>query len=323
MRRARLCGWLVVWVFCECHAANGQVADDRPTSPAHIEALRAKADRGSAQAQYELGYRHANGLGVGVDKALAFKFFLASAAQGDVRSEYEVSRYYSGLMADRLDLQQAFAYLNKAAEHGHGPAQVALGFVHFNGNSRVPRSLPLAFRWFGKAAENGMVGAQCMLGDFYKAGLGGATQDFAEAIKWYRLAATSKHACAPKAQFELYIGYESGNGVAKDLRTAIEWLTMAAKAGNPKAQHTLARSYQTGYGVHQDLDQARTWLRRSREGVSPHEDHTHDEVHDFSGPRARLLSSPRSGASALASLRCHRINDHANRCAAAPACRPT
>jgi uncharacterized protein len=286
MRRARLCEWLLVWVVCECHSAAGQVADDRPTSPAHIEALRAKADGGSAQAQYELGYRHANGLGVGVDKALAFKFFLASSTQAHAKSEYEVSRYYSGLMADRLDLQQAFTYLSKAAEHGHGPAQVDLGFVYFNGKGTLPKSLPLAFLWFGKAAENGMVGAQCMLGDFYKAGLGGAKQDFAAAIKWYRLAATSKHACAPKAQFELYIGHESGNGVAKDLRAAIEWLTMAAEAGNPKAQHTLGRSYQTGYGVRQDLEAARTWLMRSREGVSPHEDHTHDEAHDFNGYRA-------------------------------------
>lgn len=285
MRRARLFAWLLAWVVCECHSAAGQVADDRPASRGHIEALRAKADSGSAQAQYELGNRFANGLGVGMDKALAFKLFLASAAQGDARSEYEVSRYYSGLMADRLDLQQAFAYLSKAAEHGHGPAQVDLGFVYFNGNSRVPRSLPLAFRWFGKAAETGMVSAQCMLGDFYKAGLGGAKQDFAEAIKWYRLAATSKHACAPKAQFELFVVYESGNGVAKNLRTAIGWLTMAAEAGNPKAQHTLGRSYQTGYGVRQDPETARTWLMRSREGVSPHEDHTHDEAHDFSGYR--------------------------------------
>jgi TPR repeat protein len=214
-----------------------------------------------------------------VDKAVAFKLFLASATQGHARSEYEVSRYYGGLMADRLDLQQAFAYLNKAAEHGYGPAQVDLGFVHFNGNGRVPKSLPLAFRWFGKAAENGMVGAQCMLGDFYKAGLGGAKQNFAQAIKWYRLAATSKHACAPKAQFELYVGYESGNGVARNLPTAIDWLTMAAEAGNPKAQYTLGRSYQKGYGVQRDPDTARTWLGKSREGVSPHEDHHDDLTH--------------------------------------------
>jgi TPR repeat protein len=286
MRRAGLCGWLLIGLVCQCHSATGQVPDDSPTSRSHVDALRAKADGGSTQAQVELGYRHAKGLGVGQDKALAFKFFLASAAQGDARAEYEVSRYYSGLMADRLDLQQAFIYLGRAAEHGYGPAQVELGFVHFNGSGSVRKNLPLAFRWFSKAAEGGMVSAQCMLGDFYKAGLGGAKQDFAEAIKWYRLAATSRHACAPKAQFELYVGYESGNGVAKDLRTAIEWLTMAAEAGNPKAQHTLGRSYQTGYGVRHDLDTARTWLRRSREGVSPHEDHTHDEARDFSGYRA-------------------------------------
>jgi TPR repeat protein len=288
MKRMTLCR-LLISAVCACHPAWGQATDDlssRPTSQAHLQALRAKADGGSAEAQYELGYRYAQGRGVGVDKALAFRLFLAAAAQAHAKAEYEVARYYSGLMADRLDLQQAFIYLNKAAEHGYGPAQSELGFVYFNGNGRVPRNLPLALRWFGKAAENGMVGAQCMLGDFHKAGLGGAKQDFAEAIKWYRLAATSQHACAPKAQFDLYVGYESGNGVAKDMRTAVDWLTMAAEAGNPKAQHTLGRSYQTGHGVRQDPYTARTWLRKSREGVSPHEDHTHGEEHDFSGYRA-------------------------------------
>ena len=119
-----------------------------------------------------------------------------------------------------------------------------------------------------------------MLGDFYKAGLGGARQDFVEAIKWYRVAAVSKHACAAKAQFELYVGYESGHGIAKDLRTAMSWLTMAAEAGNPKAQYTLGRSYQKGYGVPRDPDEARTWLRKSREGVSPHDDHVDDDGQD-------------------------------------------
>jgi TPR repeat protein len=283
MRRAVFCGWLLSWAVLECHPAPAQAVDDlygRPTSRAHIEALHAKADGGSAEARYELGYRYANGLGVGVDKALSFKFFLASSAQAHAKSEYQVSRYYGGLLADRLDLQQAFTYLSKAAEHGYGPARLDLGFVYFNGNGSVPKSLPLAFRWFGKAAEDGMVGAQCMLGDFYKAGLGGAKQNFAEAIKWYRLVATSKHACAPKAQFELYVGYESGNGAAKNLSTAIDWLTMAAEAGNPKAQYTLGRSYQKGYGVQRDPDVATTWLRKSREGVSPHEDHIHDDEQD-------------------------------------------
>lgn len=199
----------------------------------------------------------------------------AHAATGNAREEYELARVYSGVTGQKLDLAQAHAHLRKAAELGHVPAQVDLAFAYFNGNQQVTKDLAQAFHWFRKAADAGAIPAQCMMGDFYKDGLGGATKDPAKAFSWYQRTATKDDRCAPKSQFELYVAYEAGSGVRKDLPTAIGWLKKAADNNNPRAQATLGRNYQKGYGVPRDDALGRKWLLKSREGVAPH-----DELHE-------------------------------------------
>jgi TPR repeat protein len=124
-----------------------------------------------------------------------------------------------------------------------------------------------------------VIRAQCMLGDFYRSGLGGAKQDHAEAARWFKRTATANDPCARKSQYELYLAYEAGHGVPKNLATATQWLKRAAESGNPRAQALLGRNYQRGYGVPQNAERARFWVRKSREGVSYHEDHPHHEQH--------------------------------------------
>ena len=93
-----------------------------------------------------------------------------------------------------------------------------------------------------------------MLGDFDKGGLGGVKQDHAEAFKWFKQTAVAKALCVCKSQYQLYVSYESGNGVAKNLAAATGWLMRSAESGNPRAQATLGRNYQKGYGVPQDAE---------------------------------------------------------------------
>ncbi|WP_165963285.1 MULTISPECIES: tetratricopeptide repeat protein [unclassified Pigmentiphaga] len=207
--------------------------------------------------------------------------WLAVAAGGDISgartgddaaAAYEMARHYGGLTGAALDRQKSFDYMSKAAELGHGPAQVDLAFMYYNGNDRVPKDLSQAFRQFRKAAAGGSVIAQCMLGDFYGQGLGGAPRDDKEAFKWHRLAASGNDRCSPKSQYALYQAYAAGRGVARDTRTAVAWLERAAQAGNPVAQARLGRAYLEGDLVPIDLEQGKAWLKKSREGVAPHDD---------------------------------------------------
>lgn len=283
---ARSC--LAVMLALNMHGALGQTANGLPAKPvasAPVDELTAMARRGSAEAQYELGIRHHNGLGVAMDKVMALKLFSASAAQGFAKAEYELARHHQGMSGAALDLQQAFVYTRKAAEHGHGPAQVDLGFIYLNANDRVRKDLASSFYWFKKAADSQHVVAQCMLGDFYKNGWGGVRQDDAEALKWYRLTAVKDDKCAPKSQFELYLAYAAGKGTPKDPKAAVAWLKRSAEAGNPRAQYALGRAYASGQGVERDAELARTWQRKSREGVAPHDDEEHDHLEGHEGSR--------------------------------------
>lgn len=266
---------LLAGILALCASVRGAdaMAPAGAVDQASIAQLRAWASGGSAEAQYALAQRYATASGTPMDKSEALRLISAAAAQGLPKAEYALARRYAGESGEVLDPVLAAAYTRKAAEHGHGPAQVDLGFAYFNGNLPVAKDLALSFQWFKKAAHGGSIIAQCMLGDFYAAGLGGVRQDHAEAFKWYQRTAIQADRCAPKSQFALYLAYESGKGVRRDLKTATLWLRRAAAAGNPQAQATLAHNHETGHGVSRDLQLATAWRKKSREGVSAHEDH--------------------------------------------------
>jgi TPR repeat protein len=58
------------------------------------------------------------------------------------------------------------------------------------------------------------------------------TQDHAKAAHWYRKAAEQGDA---KAQFNLGVAYEYGEGVKKDLTAALHWFRLAAAQGDADA----------------------------------------------------------------------------------------
>ena len=54
-------------------------------------------------------------------------------------------------------------------------------------------------------------------------------QDYAEAVKGYRLAAEQGHA---RAQNNLGVMYEFGDGVPQNYAEAVKWFHLAAEQGN-------------------------------------------------------------------------------------------
>jgi hypothetical protein len=146
--KTRLLLLLVVWVGLAPHAWAEEKAATRegPT-----EELRAKAEKGDAGSQYNLGLAYLNGHGIPKDIAEAVKWW------------------------------------RKAAEHGNAGSQHALGFAYANGHG-VPKDEAEAVKWWRKAAEQGDADSQFGLGVAYDNGHGVA-KDGAEAVKWYRMAA--------------------------------------------------------------------------------------------------------------------------------------
>ena len=123
-------------------------------------------------------------------------------------------------------------------------------------------SLPLpdmekAVACFRRAAEHGHAKAQFNLGVCYDKGQG-VPQDYAEAARWYRMSAEQGDA---KAQFNLGFCYYEGQGVPQDYAEAVRWFRMAAGQGHAKAQLKLGICYDLGKGVAQDCAEAARWFR--------------------------------------------------------------
>ena len=80
-------------------------------------------------------------------------------------------------------------------------------------------------------------------------------------IEWQPLAEQG-HA---KAQYNLGLMYDNGEGVLKDDKEAVKWYRKAAEQGHAKAQYNLGVMYINGDGVLKDLSKAKYWTKKSYE----------------------------------------------------------
>ena len=108
-------------------------------------------------------------------------------------------------------------------------------------------------------AEQGNAKAQYNLGIMYDKGQG-VPKDDTEAGKWFRKAAEQGNAFA---QVNLGFKYAKGQGVPKDDTEAVKWFRKAAEQGIPKAQFNLGIMYEKGQGVPKDYAEAVKWHRRA------------------------------------------------------------
>jgi len=119
------------------------------------ETIEAQAERGIAEAQFNLGFKFANGKG------------------------------------PALDYTQAAHWYRKAAEQSHPLAQFNLGVMYADGQG-VPRDQAQSMMWIGRAAHLGDAAAQYRLGIIHhRASLdrfpANASESRIEAYKWLQL----------------------------------------------------------------------------------------------------------------------------------------
>jgi len=111
------------------------------------------------------------------------------------------------------------------------------------------------------AAESGDVKAQTDLALMYDRGEG-IDKDYQEAIKWYKLAANQGYA---RAQRNLAISYSKGEGVDQDYQEAMKWYKLAAEQGDASAQVFLGHMCEKGLGVSPNDQEAFKWYKLAAE----------------------------------------------------------
>ena len=218
------------------------VGQDKPKSlPKDIPSLKALAEKGNAEAEFQLAEKYYYGEGIEIDYAQSFKWASRSAAQDNPKAKYRLGSLHiqgRGVAKDENKAKALFkeskiGLLNLAGRNDP-QAQAFLG-VMYNRGMGVEQDFKEAVKWYRKAAEQGNAVAQYNLGQMYREGQG-VEQDFKEAVKWYRKAAEQGDV---DAQYNLGVMYATGRGVEKDEEEAIKWLRKAAEQGNKPAKAVL------------------------------------------------------------------------------------
>jgi TPR repeat protein len=202
-----------------------------------LAAIRAKAERGDAQSQYDLGTAFDEGsFGVAKDEVEAVKWYRKAAEQHFAAAQFNLGNcYYEGHGVAK-DYMEAVRWYRKAAGQNFAGAQSNLGQCYAEGQG-VAKDYMEAVRWYRKAADQNLAGAQSNLGFCYAKGQGVA-KDYMEAVKWFRKAAEQNDA---DGQVNLGLSYYYGQGVAKNYVEAYAWLLLAVGQGDEAAKEVVIK----------------------------------------------------------------------------------
>ena len=117
------------------------------------------ANKGFAQAQYNLGVMYEKGKGVKENLKKAKKWFQFAAEQGVVKAQYSLGLMYGKGKGVAKDYSKAIKWWNLAADQGNGKAQINLGWMYEMGKG-VPKDVQKAANWYQLASNQGLAKAQ-------------------------------------------------------------------------------------------------------------------------------------------------------------------
>ena len=124
---------------------------------------RSLAEKGDADAAFNLGQAYRLGRGVPADSALAKRWFERAANKGHVDAQVSLGL----LLFDSGDRGAAMAWLRKAADKGEPRALLVVGTALFNGDG-VKQDPVLGYAYVSRAAAQGLAPAKSTLAEMDK-----------------------------------------------------------------------------------------------------------------------------------------------------------
>jgi TPR repeat protein len=121
----------------------------------------------------------------------AIKWFTLAANKGHAEARFNLGHMYSEGRTVKQDLKITFYWWTLAAEQGHAKAQNHLGGMYENGHG-VPMNGEIAVKWYTSSAKLGLNIAQFNLAWSFQYGLGGV-KNYKNAYAWYMFAASNFH----------------------------------------------------------------------------------------------------------------------------------
>jgi len=262
------------------------------------EWFKKSADAGNPVAQVMLCSWLVEGRGGVQNVALGLDYCEKAAKQNYPEAFTLLGKYYFEGKVISRNYAKAIENFTHAAKNGSASAAFNLGFCFRDGygTTKDPKK---AFDYFKLASERKSPAGAFALGQCYEYGVG-TTVDFTKALAAYTIAAgtawrnaatktSQKDAVAAQkkiaeigkwwalanekkdAQAQCNVGtcYFTGNGVTKDLKTALDWFRKAAAQNNIEGIVRVADCQFYGYGMPKDQNAAvKTYLSAAEKGQS-------------------------------------------------------
>jgi TPR repeat protein len=122
------------------------------------------AEKGDADAMFNMGQAWKLGRGVALDKGIAQDWYRRAAVKGHLPAQANLGI----LLFQGGDKADAVRWLKSAADKGEMRAQYVLGIVHWNGDGAA-KSMPLAYAYLVRAAAQGLPEATKALNELSQA----------------------------------------------------------------------------------------------------------------------------------------------------------
>ena len=195
---------------------------------------------------------------------------------------------YSGYLREWLrarqlgDFEAARKFLEDAARDGDVGAAWELGRMYADGDG-VKQNHQLAFEYFlgianshaddvtGTTQARFVANAFVRLGSYYLAGIANSNikPNAVRGRDMFNYAAS--YFGDPDGQYHLGRMYLDGQGVGKDTKQGIRWLSLAADKGQYQAQAVLGALLFKGQSVPRDGARGLMWLMLARDAATPEE----------------------------------------------------
>src|SRR5678815_2613603 len=166
---------LRIAIWCGLAALACPVQAQSPTVKAGVEAWqrgdhaaavgiwRNLADKGNADAAFNLGQAYRLGRGVPADASQAKRWFETAANKGHLDAQVSLGL----LLFDSGDRATAMRWLKKAADKGEPRALLVVGTALFNGDG-LPQDPILGYAYVSRAAAQGLAPAKSTLAEMDK-----------------------------------------------------------------------------------------------------------------------------------------------------------
>jgi TPR repeat protein len=195
-----------------------------PPGGADYAGYKARAERGEAEAQFQLGLCYRKGQGVAQDDREAVTWFRKAAGQDHAQAQFFLGFCYSRGQGVQTNAVEVVKWWRQAAGRHHPQAQYNLGVCFANGEG-VKKDAAEAMKWWRLAADQDEPNAQYALGVCYALGEG-VEKDYVEAYAWITLAGQKDEAArknrADVSKKMLLLQIADGEKRAKELRAQID-----------------------------------------------------------------------------------------------------